>query len=281
MRRDYLIAIILAIAALPAGAALSVAPEYLHLSGAAVRITFLGGFALTVTLFFVAAIIARRAERESRPNMAVAEIGYNAALAGGIVALVLSVLKPSRIAVVACAIALTGVGLDYWFGPPRTFIWTKVSPLSQWGLQGEPLGWSRLYINNTVISVSKQDNIFTLTIMGGNVSDQEIKLDEAYFLSGIDGSRLDAKIGWAGAVYKVQEIKPIPAGALLFILSDAIGPANVGLSQDEFLKKWAIVTFVAKYNGTTQRIPFDRDAVKSMLPKPIDPFPHISPLKER
>jgi hypothetical protein len=282
MRRDYLIAIVLAIAAFPAGAALMVAPEDLHLSGRAVPVTFWGGTALFGTLILVAAIIALRAEREPTPKMTVADIGYNAALAGTIVAFAMAILKPSRIAVIACTIALTGVGLDYWFGPPRGFIWAKGSPLGvRLGLEGEPLGWSRLFINNTVFSVSKQDNISNLTIMGGNVGDQEIKLEDAYFLSGIDGTRLDAKIGWGGDEYKIQEIKPIPAGAMLFIMSDPIGPANGGLSQDDFLKKWTIIIFVAKYNGTTQRIRFNQDAVKSMLPKPMEPFPHISPLKGR
>jgi hypothetical protein len=78
--------------------------------------------------------------------------------------------------------------------------------------------------------------------------------------------------------YKIQDIKPIPPGAFLFILSDPIGPPNVGLTQDDFFRKWAIIYFVAKYNGITQRIPFDQEAVKSMLPQPMQPFPHISPL---
>jgi hypothetical protein len=78
----------------------------------------------------------------------------------------------------------------------------------------------------------------------------------------------------------IQEIKAIPAGAFVFVMSDPIGPPKVGLSQDDFLNKWAIVTFIAKYNGITQRIPFDREAVKSMLPKSLEPYPHISPLNE-
>ena len=58
MRRDYLIAIILAVAALPAGAALMVAPEYLHLTGLAVPITFWGGIGLAVALIASAAVTA-------------------------------------------------------------------------------------------------------------------------------------------------------------------------------------------------------------------------------
>ena len=65
MRVDFKIAIILALAALPAGAALMVAPEYLHLSGIAVPLTFWSGIALTVVLIVIAIIIALRAELES------------------------------------------------------------------------------------------------------------------------------------------------------------------------------------------------------------------------
>jgi hypothetical protein len=65
MRVDFKIALILALAALPAGAALMVAPDYLHLSGIAVPLTFWGGIVLSVVLILIAAIIALRAEREA------------------------------------------------------------------------------------------------------------------------------------------------------------------------------------------------------------------------
>jgi hypothetical protein len=42
MRRDYLIAILLAVSAIPLGAAMMIAPEYLHLSGYFVPATWGG-----------------------------------------------------------------------------------------------------------------------------------------------------------------------------------------------------------------------------------------------
>lgn len=67
MRRDYLIAILLGVAAIPLGAALMVATDYLHLSGYLVPLTFWGGIALAVALITVAILIALRGERsESR-----------------------------------------------------------------------------------------------------------------------------------------------------------------------------------------------------------------------
>lgn len=67
MRRDYLIAIILMVAAIPGGAALMAAPEYLHLTGTALAVTFWGGVLLTLLLLFLAIAIALRGEAESPP----------------------------------------------------------------------------------------------------------------------------------------------------------------------------------------------------------------------
>src|SRR5580704_16797772 len=61
MRRDLLIAIMLAVAALPAGAALMVAPDYLHLTGIAIPLTFWGEIGLTVVLILIAGVLAWRA----------------------------------------------------------------------------------------------------------------------------------------------------------------------------------------------------------------------------
>jgi hypothetical protein len=71
MRRDYLIAILLAVSALPLGAALMVAPEYLHHPGEFVPLTFWGGIALALALIFTAATIAWRGEKRPRDETAV------------------------------------------------------------------------------------------------------------------------------------------------------------------------------------------------------------------
>jgi hypothetical protein len=288
MRRDYLIAIMLAVSAFPMGAALMVAPGYLNLSGSAIPLTFWGGIGLTLALICAAAIVALRGEARTiqEASMTTGEIGYNVALVAVAASFVAALKHAPRSAWFACAIALLGFGIDYWTGPPRVFIWSHRSftgsDLLRAGLNGSPMGWSQLYINDTALgAAAKPMNITELTLFGGNVSDKEITLDDAYFLSGIDSTRLDAKIGWGGTQYKIQEIKPIPAGAFVFIMSEPIGPPNVGLSQADFIDKWATVIFIAKYNGITQRVSFDREAVKSAIPKPSEPFPHISPLQER
>lgn len=67
MRRDYLLAIILMVAAIPGGAALMAAPEYLHLTSTPLALTFWGGVLLTLLLLFLAMAVALRGESQSPP----------------------------------------------------------------------------------------------------------------------------------------------------------------------------------------------------------------------
>jgi hypothetical protein len=260
-----------------------IAPEQqVWIGWAIIAVATLGLVALVIYHF---ATRPKKSRKETM-DISLSDVGLNASLAAGAVSAIAAFKHAPKIAIAAALIAWVGIGIDYWSGPQRGFIWEKPKEFTgsdslRTGLQGRPLGWSRLYINNTVVAPSgKPMNITNLSIMGGNVGDKEIKLDDAYFLSGIDGTRLNAKIAWAGAQYKIQEIKPIPAGAFLFIISEPIGPPNVGLLQNDFLNKWAIVAFIATYNGTEHRTTFDQSAMKSFLPKPLDPYPHISPIKD-
>lgn len=177
----------------------------------------------------------------------------------------------SRYYVVAIIAALVGGGsiaLDRYADvgqPPPPAAGDSV----RMGFHGSPVAWSRLYINSAAASQPGQpSNVSTLSIMGNNVSEREIKLDEVYFLRDLDGTKLNVQIGWGGVRYKIRDIRPLPPGALFFVVSDPLGRADGGLSASEFLKTWATISFVAKYNGTTQTIEFDRQTVEAALPKP-------------
>jgi len=135
-------------------------------------------------------------------------------------------------------------------------------------IQTGPVTWSRLYFNSTSASQTETpSNISTLSIAGTNVGAQEIKLDDAYFLSGVDGTKLGARIGRGGGRHEIKNTSPLPPGAFFFVVSDPIGPKDQGLSPDNFLKTWSTIYFVVKYNGTTQKIEFDQETVASMLTK--------------
>jgi hypothetical protein len=134
---------------------------------------------------------------------------------------------------------------------------------------GEPVEWSKLFVNSvSVPQPGSPANISTLGVLGTNVSNSDIKLGETYFLCGLDGTKLNTQIGRGGARYKINDIGPLPPGALFFVVSDPLGPKNGGISAGEFLKTCPTVSFVAKFNGTTQTVDFDRQAVESALPKP-------------
>jgi hypothetical protein len=133
------------------------------------------------------------------------------------------------------------------------------------------VAWSRLFINSAGVAQPGQPlNIATLSIMGTNVSDGDIKLGDAYFIGGVDGTKLNVQIGRGGARYKIGDLGPLPPGAVFFVVSEPIVPRDAGVSPGQFLKTWATLSFVARYNSTTQQLDFDQHAVEASLPKEVN-----------
>jgi hypothetical protein len=186
-------------------------------------------------------------------------------LISAVTALISLAARVTRYYSIAIIVALIGTGViiyDFYGGSEQL-------PAGGETIRGSSVQWSRLYINGAAASESGAVlNVSTVGIMGTNVSDAEVKLDEAYFLCGIDERRLNAQIGRGGARYKIRDVGPLPPGALFFVVSDPLGPVDAGLNPNEFLKTCATVSLVVKYNGTTQQIDFDRRMVESVLPKP-------------
>jgi hypothetical protein len=195
---------------------------------------------------------------------------------GAIVAVVVAIAASiARYRIIALAAALIAGGaalLDHYgnnHGAPAVPEVSADRDTAPVEPHGSPVSWSRLYIDSTLDPKSaKPANIAALSIAGTNVGGADLKLEAAYFVSGIDGTKLDVRIGRDGMRYKVQDLSPLPPGAFFFVVSDPIGPTNAGLSIDDFLKTWAMISFVVKYNGTTQTIEFSRGTVESLLPKP-------------
>jgi hypothetical protein len=144
-------------------------------------------------------------------------------------------------------------------------------------LQGSPVGWSTIFLDRA--DVNDPPNVRNVSLTGGNVSEEEIRLDDAYLLSGISGDRLDLKVIWGGKAYAIKDIKPIPPRAIFVLVSDTFNPPK-GISEKDFLVNWSIIYFVAEYKGQKQRITFDEKTISALLPKPFPPRPHISPQKQ-
>ena len=188
------------------------------------------------------------------------------ALAAVAVAVAAAVARHHFIAIVAALAAGAAFILDRYGGFQQLPAGGETARME---LHGRPVSWSKLYVNGAAASrPGNSSNVSTLSIMGANAGDQEIKFHELYFLRDRDGKKLAVQIGRAGARYKIQDAPSLPPGALFFVVSDPLGPTDQGLSVSEFLTAWTTISFVAKYNGMAQTIGFDRQTVELALPKP-------------
>jgi hypothetical protein len=276
MRRDYLIAIILALSALPAGVALMVAPEYLHLSGAAIPLVFWGGIAVTLALIVAAAFIALHGAGVGRERgMTASDIGYNAAIAAAVVSLMGTVRRSPRVAVIACIVAWVGIGVDYWFGPPRTFFFLPQPIADQiFKVKDSPMVWHVPSPMPTEYTLSDEpiyiDNIL---VQGNNIGDREVSLDDVYLISEMTGERLDLHLSYPGKDYFAKDLNPIPPGAVVVFFTDNFQPA---LSTNEFLRKWRTMTLIFRHDGQDHRIMFDEEAIRNRMPTHLLQGPHVT-----
>jgi hypothetical protein len=202
------------------------------------------------------------------------DLSFWLAVAGAVVAIVAAIAHLRAVAAMAALFGLAAAALAAYGnlekepGIPGAVRGTEAEG-SRTAVQSGPIQWSRLSINTVPAAApGKPPNIATLGIIGTNTGDQAIKIDDAYFLSGVDGTRLDATIDFAGSRKKPADMTPIPAGGLFFVLSNALGRPNLGLTEAEFLKTWGSLTFVVRFDGTSKRIRFDQDMVAEILPKP-------------
>ena len=187
-------------------------------------------------------------------------------IAAALIALAASIARHHFIAIIAVMVGGGAIIIDRYSGFQQLPVAGEATRME---LHGRPVSWSKLYVNAAPASrPGNLSNISTLSIMGTNASDGEIKFRELYFLCDLDGRRSDAQIGRGGTRYEVRDSPPLPAGAFFFAVSHSLGPKDLGLNPSEFLKACATISFVAKYNGTMQTIEFDRQTVEAALPKP-------------
>jgi hypothetical protein len=108
---------------------------------------------------------------------------------------------------------------------------------------------------------SVTDNIYATDFFmpGMNVTDNEIKLDDVYILSGMTGRRFPVLINVDNDWITVDKINPIPPHSE-FDLIATLGSGNKGIPMTEFLKEWDAFSFVARYGGTEFKEDFDQQA---------------------
>jgi hypothetical protein len=191
------------------------------------------------------------------------------AVAAVVIAVTASITRYRIIALAAALFAGGAVLLGYYGANQGASVVPEVSAdrdSTAVEPHGSPVSWSRLYLDST--TDSKTTNIAAFSIAGTNVGTGDLKLEEAYFVSGVDGTKLNVRVGRDGMRYKIQDLSPLPPGAFFFVVSDPLGPTKAGLSAEDLLKTWATISFVVKYNGTAQTIEFGRKTLESLLPKP-------------
>ena len=88
---------------------------------------------------------------------------------------------------------------------------------------GRPLGWSGPYISGTnegtFISEDKlnvRPKIRAISFTGHNFGIEEVVIEAAYLIFGINGKRLDLNVSWGGQRFAPKDLNPIPPQRLFF-----------------------------------------------------------------
>jgi hypothetical protein len=206
-----------------------------------------------------------------------ADIGYNSALVAAIVTFVAALRRSPRIAVIACFVAWIGIGVDYWLGPPRVFLFVHqptFKEMMEAGLQGKPIGWASAMpmTDFAPVAPGQLSNIGSIFLMGRNIGDREIKLEDLYLISGITGERLDVHAFINLKTYAIKDLNPIPPDAPLTFSTGVFKPP---LTAAQFMEKWRTIIAVTKYDGQEHRATFDNEDQR--IPKGLPPGPHVTP----
>jgi hypothetical protein len=191
-----------------------------------------------------------------------ADIAYNGAIAAATVAWFAAFWRKRSIAIIAAVIACAAVGFDFWYGPPRTFIGVERGP------------WAWFPAAQGFDAENNQFRYMRLEMVGTNVSEKEITLDDAYFISGITGAQVHLKVQMFDKMANISDLNSIPPKAVVGLIMEIGSPK--GLSAEDFLKLWGPFSFVAVYNETTQRIEFTREQTIQLVTRTLAPWPHVT-----
>ncbi|MGY3588528.1 hypothetical protein ACVIGB_002513 [Bradyrhizobium sp. USDA 4341] len=147
-------------------------------------------------------------------------------------------------------------------------------------LEGTPLAWVAIPHLRWAPRGDGGRDIISINIEGKNTGDREIRLKNAYLISGITGARLEMTIkvvdGRNVMLVPVRDSGVIPPNAQINLFSAELN-GDDGIEESEFSKHWAPFSFVFEFDGTEHRKAYGRDVVAASIDEEkIDPAePHI------
>jgi hypothetical protein len=123
---------------------------------------------------------------------------------------------------------------------------------------------------------SEDCTIFTQAVQlsASNVSDHEIRLEDAYIVSGETGDKIFMKVGVPGTGWIFpSETNPIPPGGTVTVRAEFNAP--IGLAASDFFNKWKVMHLTTKYDRAVHRKLIDEKMVSALFaafrPNPIGP----------
>jgi hypothetical protein len=100
------------------------------------------------------------------------------------------------------------------------------------------------------------------SMVATNVSDHDIRINDAYIISSISGVKITLQIRTPEGDLFPEKVNPIePKTEFAFVIF--FGEQTIGIPEEQFLAEWGSFRFVAAYSGVDFQIPFDLKEVKS------------------
>ncbi len=263
MRNDYKIALLLFVAALPAGVTVSSASDYFPFLKEHPAISFYGSAGITLVLLGLAAALAIRGEYELEQKG--------------------SQKRMLPLLIMIVGLSIFAVGAAWYFAPTSSPLPAASGEAAEAAIPKNikgSLAWSKDI--SLGFGVDSNDNQFAhnAQIYAINVSEKEVKIRDAYAVSDISGQSIPM-LAWTNyGMFPISEINPVPPGAKVRFILYFNG--DQGIYPVALLNGWARLSVVISYNDTEYRASFDiEDRTKEAIrPMTHNIEPHVTPSKK-
>ena len=136
--------------------------------------------------------------------------------------------------------------------------------------EGSPLGWDVTSVSLGIGMLPNGNNarVNSLSISGKNLGAEEIHLEDAYLISGIDGAvikmRVNAGYPASPLWIDVLDAAPVPPRAQID-LNAQFNEGQNGLPEEDFLRSWGMFSVVIQYDGRKTRHDFSGAFVRTLI----------------